>query len=116
MDSLGMKPYEMGAVPAVLTSNARFDTEQIRIGAVDAFAEGNADLWDDNLAGTADCKQILARNVLGTALQICLLAGAKDTAAHEYMRMSAVIGFNVLKTLVHPVDAISAINHEDILV
>jgi hypothetical protein len=114
MNSLGVQPNEMSAVLAILTTEARFDTEQVRVGAVNAFSQGHTNLWDDYVAGAADCKQILARNVSGAALEVAgLLAETEDPATHEDMRMGVVIGFNVLKTLIHPVDAVFAVDHKN---
>ena len=116
MNSLGMQTNEMSAVFPALIPNARFDTEQVRVGAVDALSQRHTNLGDDDVAGTADCKQVLTYNISRAALEIGFLTQAEDPAAHEDMRMGIVIGVNVLQTFVHPVDTVLATNHKDILV
>ena len=107
----------MSAVLPALAPNARFNTEEVRVCTVGAFSQRHTNFGDDDVARTADCKQVLARNIARAALEIAgLLAEAEDPAAHKDMRMGVVIGFNVLKTFVHPVDTVFAIDHGNILV
>jgi hypothetical protein len=112
----GVQPNEMSAVLAVLAPDARFDAEQVRIRAIDAFSQRDTYLGDYYFAGITDRKQVLARLVAGTTLEIPgLFRHAVDPATHEQMRMSVVVGFNFLKTFVHPVDAVPAVDHSSIL-
>ena len=106
----------MGAVLPIVAADAVVDAEQVRVGAVDALSQRHTNLGDDDVAGTADCKQVLTYNISRAALEIGFLTQAEDPAAHEDMRMGIVIGFNVLQTFVHPVDTVFATNHKDILV
>ena len=115
MMSLGVQPDEMGAILSALTADARFDAEQIRVGAVDAFSHRYTNLRDYDFTGTADCEQVLARGVLGAVLTFGFLLRAVDAAAHEHMRMGAMIGFNLLQTFIHPVDTVFTIDHKSIL-
>jgi hypothetical protein len=117
MNSLGVQPNKMSAVLTILVPNARFDAEQVRVGAVDAFSQGHADFGNDDLAGITDSKEVLALNVSGATLDIAgLFAGAEDPAAHKDMRMGVMIGFNVMKTFIHPVDAVFAVDHKTVLI
>jgi hypothetical protein len=99
----------LAAVPALTVINAK----QIGICAVAALTQGNTNLGNSNLAGTANCEQVVTLSVLAAALERLIIVDVTENpATHENMAMRAGIHFNLLEGLVDPVDAISAVNRQ----
>ncbi len=108
-----MQPDEMRAILAAVTAFAGFNAEKIGVCAVYAFAQGDTDLGNRYMAGTADGEEIFALLVILAVLQSFIVFEiAENPAAHKYMRMGAMIGFNLLEAFVGPVNTIPAINHK----
>ncbi len=64
------------------------------------------------MAGIAYCEEVLALPVVFAAGQSFVIVDeSENTAAHENMRVDAVVGFNLFEALVRPIDAISTVNH-----
>lgn len=69
------------------------------------------------MAYAADGEEILAFAIVLAVIQILIILNeAIDATAHENMRMPSMIRFYLLKTFVHPINAIPAINHKRIRV
>ena len=91
-----MQSDEVCTVLAIFVALAGFNTEQIRIGAVRAFAQGNADFRNGDVAGCADSEKIFALPIVFAARQILVVFNeAENPTAHKNMGMSAMIRFDL---------------------
>lgn len=110
----GAEPDEMRAVLAAIAAEAVLDAEQVGVCAICAFSKRNADFGHSNAAGVADGEEILAFDIVRATLQSSIaLAEPVYAAAHEKVRACACVGLNLFEALIHPVDAIAAMNHPD---
>jgi hypothetical protein len=50
LNSFGVQPHEMSAVFPTFAPDAGIDAEQVRIGAIDAFSERDADFRHGDMA------------------------------------------------------------------
>jgi hypothetical protein len=112
VDTLGVKTDEVRAVFAAVSAYAVIHAEKIGVGAVDALSQGYADLRHGYVAGRANGEQVFADDVVCAAFKGCVtLDEAEYPAPHADVRVASAIFFDLLKTLVYPVDAVPAINH-----
>ena len=112
MDALGAEADEVRAVFATVFAHAVIHAEKIGVGAIHALSKGHADLRHYDVTGRANREQVFADDVVLAAFQGCVAFDeAEYPASHVDVRVGAVVFLDLLKTLVHPVDAVSAINH-----
>jgi hypothetical protein len=112
MHSLGMQSDEVRTELATFVALAGFDTEQIRIGAVRAFAQRYADFGNGDMAGSADSEKILTLPIVFAARQILVVfKKAENSTTHKNMGMGAMIRLDLFQAFIDPIDAIPTINH-----
>jgi hypothetical protein len=112
MNPFAVQPDKMGAVFPAVFSDAVIDAEQVRISAVYALAQRNTNLRNREVARAANGEKVLTGDVVFAFPQIgIVLDKTKDPASHEYMGMSIMICLDLLKALIHPIDAVSAVDH-----
>jgi hypothetical protein len=110
----GVEPDEMRAILAVIAADAVLDAEQVGICAIRTFSKRNADLGYSNAARLADGEEILAFDIVRATIKSSIaLAESVYAAAHEKVRACACVSLNLFEALIHPVDAIAAMNHPD---
>jgi hypothetical protein len=54
--TLRVKTYKMGTILAAVATEALIDAKQVRVGAIGAFSQRNADLGDNDFTGVTDNK------------------------------------------------------------
>ena len=109
---LRIQTYEVSAVLAILVAHAGLHAEQVRIGAIGALAQRDADLRDRNAADAANGEEIRARLIIFATFQtLVVFPETEYPASHEDMGMRIAIGLNFLKAFIDPMDAVSTINH-----
>jgi len=107
-----MQPYKVGAVLAILVALARLHAEQVRICAIGALAQRDAGLRNGNAADAANGEEIRAGLVILAALQFLVVFPETEyPASHENVGGRIAIGFNFLQAFIHPMNAVSTINH-----
>jgi hypothetical protein len=115
LNPLTVQPHKMGAVLPVAFPDALIHAKQVRVGAINTFAQGNADFRHREMAGTANGENVLADDVMFAFPQAGVVFDeAKNPASHENVGMCVVIGLDLLETLIHPIDTVSTIDHCEI--
>lgn len=116
MNALGVQTHKMRAVFAVLIAHAGVDTEQVCIRTVGTFSKRDADLWNSQTTRFANSEEIFAGYIIFTALHIVIgIDVSEDSTAHKYMRSSIAIRFYFFEAFIHPVNAVLAMNHLNII-
>ena len=102
----------MRAVFSIFFTDAGLNAEEIRIGTVDAFPQGNTDLGYGDFAGVADGKKVLAFGiVIATLPFVNAFKIAENTATHKNMGLLCRIILDLIEVFVNPVDTVSAVYH-----
>jgi hypothetical protein len=113
MHSLRIQANEMSAVLSVFLAHARVNAEQVGIGAVGAFPQGNTRLWNGQPAGAADGEEVFASHIVLAVLAAAVIFNrAENPASHENVRMLAPIRLNLIEAFINPIYAIFAMNHD----
>jgi len=108
----GIQTHEVRTVLAALAAFAGLHAIKIRVRAVDAFAKRDTGLGNRNAAGAANREKILALPVVFAVFEaFVILDKAENPAAHKNVRVFVMVSLDLLQALIHPVDAVSAVNH-----
>jgi hypothetical protein len=111
-ETLGVQADEMGAVFSMVSADATIYAEEVRIRTVDALSKRDTYLGHREMAGVTDGEKVLAQKIVrATFERRVIFYVAINPAAHEDVRMSVLIRFDLLERFVHPVDTVSAVNH-----
>ena len=107
-----MQTNKMRAILATLTPLTGIDAEQVRIRAVEALTQRDADFGDRYVACHADGEEILAGMIMLAIWKVLVfLYKAENSTAHENVGMGAMVRFDLFEAFIHPIDAILAVNH-----
>jgi hypothetical protein len=110
--SLSAQAHEMSAILAAVSALAGLNAKQVGIHAVDALAQRDTDFGNGDVAGSANRKEVFTGHIRFAFGQILIFfKESVESTSHENVRMGVVIGLDLLKTFIHPIDAVSTMNH-----
>ena len=112
MHPLCVQANEMSAIFATLPAHAGFNTEKIRVCAIGAFSQRNANFRNGYVAGIANRKKVFADHIILAVLAVIIcLYRTVDSTTHENVRMVFRVFLDLLETLIHPMDTVFAEAH-----
>ncbi len=112
LNTFGMQAYKMSTIFSIIATATVFNTEQVCIGAIDAFSKRDTDLWNCNPTCVAYGEKIGTLPVFLTAGKTVFASQITvNSAAHINSVFSIRFRFNFAQRFIDPMDAVFAINH-----